>query len=173
MVEAQNILINSFNKKGLWKGINIVGASLSITHSLFVDDTLLFGSSTYQEAQSMKKFIDLYTQVSGQCINATKSKIYVFNTSQLVSQRIIYLLSFPHDHLPSTYLHVPFFMGLNKPSYWKFVIDHINKRFSAWKFSNYRYWVEFFLSKLFFLSFLVITSPFYKPLKVSSLKLKL
>jgi hypothetical protein len=133
MAEALSRLINSFNQKGLWKGINIIGTSLSITHSLFADDTLLFGSSTYQEAQSMKKAIDLYTQVSGQCINATKSKIYVFNTSQLVSQRIIHLLGFPRDHLPSTYLGVPFFMGLNKPSYWKSVIDCIKSRISAWK----------------------------------------
>ena len=131
MAEALSRLINSFNKKWLWKGINIIGTSLSITHSLFVDDTLLFGSSTYQEAQSMKKAIDLYTQVLGQCINATKSKIYVFNTSQLVTQRIIHLLGFPHDHLPSTYLGVPFFMGLNKPSYWKSMIDHINSIISA------------------------------------------
>lgn len=98
MAEALSRLINSFNQKGLWKGINIIGTSLSVTHSLFADDTLLFGSSTYQEAQSMKKAIDLYTQVSGQCINATKSKIYVFNTSQLVSLRIICLLGFLRDH---------------------------------------------------------------------------
>ena len=92
MEEALSKCINSFNQKGLWKGINIIGTSLSITHSLFVDDTLLFGSSTYQEAQSMKKAIDLYTQVSSQCINATKSKINVFITSQFSSQRIICLL---------------------------------------------------------------------------------
>jgi hypothetical protein len=50
MEQAFRRLINSFNQKGLWKGINIMGTSLPITHSLFVDDTLLFGSSTYQEA---------------------------------------------------------------------------------------------------------------------------
>jgi hypothetical protein len=81
----------------------------------------------------MKKAIDLYTQFSGQCVNATKSKIYVFNTSKLVTQRIILLLGFPHDHLPYTYLDVPFFMGLNKPSYWKYAINHIKSRISAWK----------------------------------------
>ena len=99
---------------------------MSITHSLFVDYTLLFGSSTYQEAKSMKKTIDLYTQVLGQCINATKSKFCGVNTPHLVTQRIICLLGFPHDHLPSTYLGVPFFMGLNcKSSYWKSMINYI------------------------------------------------
>ena len=71
-----------------WKGALISRINISITHSLFVDDTLLFGLLDVQEARQILYTLDLYSVVSSQVINAQKSKIYFFNTKKLVSDKV-------------------------------------------------------------------------------------
>ena len=105
-----------------WKGVLISGTNISITHSLFADDTLLFGLSDVQEAHQILYTLDLYSVVSGQLINAQKSKIYFFNTKKLISKKVKRILGFFEDFLPSVYLGIPFFMGSNRSSYWSSVI---------------------------------------------------
>ena len=74
MAEAFSRTIRHYHILGKWKGENIIGTSISITHSLFADDTLLFGFSSLQEARSIKHVRDLYTTVSGQQISIPKLK---------------------------------------------------------------------------------------------------
>lgn len=42
------------NDIGKWQGANISRTNISITHSLFLNDTLLFGLSSIQEASQIK-----------------------------------------------------------------------------------------------------------------------
>ena len=65
MVEAFSRTIRHYHLLGKWKGANITGTSLSITHSLFVDDTLLFGISQVLETRQIKNILELYSDVSG------------------------------------------------------------------------------------------------------------
>ena len=108
-------------------------STISITHSLFADDTLLFGFSSLQEARSIKHVLDLYSAVSGQQISIPKSKVYIFFTTKIILDKIANILGFQQQLLPSTYLGIPFFMGSNKAGYWKPIIDRIKSRVSAWK----------------------------------------
>lgn len=71
--------------------------------------------------------------MSGQAINAQKSKIYFFNTNKVISDKIKQILGFTEDFLPSVYLGIPFFMGSNKSSYWSSVIQRIQSRIAACK----------------------------------------
>ena len=71
-----------------WKGALISRTNIFITHSPFVDDTLLFGLSNVQEACHILYTLDLYSIVSGQAINAQKSKIYFSNTKKMVSEKV-------------------------------------------------------------------------------------
>lgn len=45
MSEPFSKIIKSKHGQGFWRGAHIEGASVLVTHSLFVDDTLLFGKS--------------------------------------------------------------------------------------------------------------------------------
>ena len=65
MAEAFSRTIRHYHLLGKWKGANITGTSISITHSLFADDTLLFGISQVSEARQIKKILELYIDVSG------------------------------------------------------------------------------------------------------------
>lgn len=75
---------------------------MSVTHSLFADDTLLFGKANVQEAKKIRQTLDLYMAVSGQRINAQKYKIYVFNTNDIVTRNIVDSLGFSLECLLST-----------------------------------------------------------------------
>ena len=117
MAEAFSRTIRHYHFLGKWKGENITGTSISITHSLFVDDTLLFGISQVSEARQVKKILKLYSDVLGQKINSNKSKIFLFFTNKVILDRIVKILGFSEDFLPSTYLGIPFYMGSNKTCY--------------------------------------------------------
>lgn len=88
MAEAFSRAISHQHLLNKWKGVLIYGINISITHSLFVDDTLLFGLSNVQEARSILYTLDLYLAMSGQIVNAQKSKIFFFNTAKLVSDKV-------------------------------------------------------------------------------------
>ena len=122
MAEAFNRTINHQHVMGKWKGAVIPGTNISITHSLFADDTLLFGASNIQEAHQIKSSLHLYSVVFGQAINEKKLKLYIFNTNKVISDKIFKILGFTVDFLPSKYLGIPFFMGTNKISYWSLVV---------------------------------------------------
>lgn len=102
-------------------------------HSLFVDDTLLFGSASINEAKKVKKVLDVYTHAFCQRINSQKSKVYTFHMDPNLSDKIVNVLGFSRDDLPSTYLGIPFFTGKNKPSFWQGIINCIKARILVWK----------------------------------------
>jgi len=85
MADAFSRFITRFSQLGLWKGILIPHTSFTATHSLLVDDTLLFGMSNVKEANHIKYAFDLYSEVFGQRINANKSKIFIFNTNDAIA----------------------------------------------------------------------------------------
>lgn len=72
MAEAFSRSITRQHKINKWHGAHISGTNISITHSLFAYDTLLFGLSNVQEAQKIKHVLNLYSLVSSQAINAQK-----------------------------------------------------------------------------------------------------
>lgn len=133
MAEAFSRTINHQHVIGKWKGATIAGTNISVTHSLFVDDNFLFGASNIQEAHQIKSSLHLYSIVSGQAINEKKSKVYIFNTNKVISDKIVKILGFTMDFLPSKYLEIPFFMGTKKSSYWSSVVQRIQSRIAAWK----------------------------------------
>ncbi|XP_059070589.1 uncharacterized protein LOC131860223 [Cryptomeria japonica] len=133
MAEAFSRIIKSKYDQELWRGAHIEGTSVSVTHSLFDDHTLLFGKANVQEAKQIRQTLELYMAVLGQRINAQKSKIYVFNTNDIVTRNIVDSLGFSPECLPSTYLGIPIFVGANKKAYWKAIIDRIKNVISTWK----------------------------------------
>lgn len=101
MAESFSGLIKSNHDRGLWQGIHLPNTSISVTHSLFVDDTLLYVKSSVQEAIQMKKALELYTSLLGQQINTHKSIIYILNTKAPIRKNTIKTLGFKENDLPS------------------------------------------------------------------------
>lgn len=109
-----------------WKGAKIEGMSISITHSLFADHTLLFGVSQVSEARKIKKILKLYSNVSGKKINSQKLKIFLFKTNKAISHKICRFWYFLRT------FHFPFIMGFF------FLWDPIRKSFEIASFKELR-----------------------------------
>lgn len=125
--------IKQYHRDGQWKGISIPKTHIHVTHSLFVDDMILFGLAANSEATDIKATLDTYMKYSNQKINSKNSKIYVFNSDQNLTKSIIDILGFHQEKLPSQYLGIPFFTGASFLSHWDKVIQIIPKIISSWK----------------------------------------
>ena len=60
--------------------------ALSISHLLFVNDSLLFCQANQKEVQAISNMLQIYVASSGQCINFEKSYVY-FSSNTKGEQR--------------------------------------------------------------------------------------
>jgi hypothetical protein len=61
-------------------GLPLHGIDPPVSHSQFVDDTLMMGSPMVQEAQKILSILQTFCDASGMDINKDKSQIFFFNT---------------------------------------------------------------------------------------------
>jgi hypothetical protein len=62
------------------KGLPLHNFQPALSHSQFVDDTLLLNSPSAKEALSLNAILSDFTEASGMSLNLDKSKLYFFNT---------------------------------------------------------------------------------------------
>lgn len=72
LTEALSRSVKKAHLEGKWKGIHFPNTRLTITHSLFFDDTILFGMSTIDEAKKIKEVLQRDSLASGQKVNSSK-----------------------------------------------------------------------------------------------------
>ena len=135
MVEGLSRLIIAKNAQGAWEGISLHHSQLLVTHKLFVDDSLLYGKGSLQEAQVIKETLEVYYSFSGQKLNKSKSKIFFFNLPRSIQSAIQKLLGFEIALTPSKYLGIPLFQGSCKDSFWDNIVQSIRDRIASWKAS--------------------------------------
>jgi hypothetical protein len=80
MAEGLSRSIHMALENKLLTGLPLHGLSPPISHSQFVDDTLLMGSPTAREANSLKEILQVFSAASGLECNKDKSQIFFFNT---------------------------------------------------------------------------------------------
>lgn len=107
MAKALGRTITTEKERGNIDGITITSQLDPTTHQHFVDDTLLYGSSSRKEERIFKKILETYTKASGQEINSNKSKIFFFNTDRETEKDICGTLNFKIGALPCKYLGLP------------------------------------------------------------------
>lgn len=113
------------------KGLSI-HHSPAISHQQFVDDTLLFGYPSVQEASRFKAVLNDFAEASGTSINCSKSQIFFFNTPPVVKSAIIRIFGFPIATLPSKYLGAPLTVSAIKHSSWHNLIEKLESRLNQW-----------------------------------------
>ena len=74
-VGALSCLLQESSQYAKLKGVADNYKAPLISHILFVDDTLLFGKTTLEEAINFQRVIQTYERASGQCINLDKFAI--------------------------------------------------------------------------------------------------
>ena len=107
MMEGLGRLLKAKSQNHQLKGLSPHPSLEPQTHQQFVDDTMLMGNSSVQEAKTLKTSLNTFLLASGLDINKEKSHIYFFNTCQITKQNILCILEFTEGSLPAKYLGSP------------------------------------------------------------------
>lgn len=110
MVESLGRNIKKNCMMGFCKGVGVHRDLEPISHSQFVDDTILFWEASDQEVVVIKETLDEYVEASSQIMNKNKSQVFLVNTSQRNQNKIEKILEFQTESFPSIYLGVPLFI---------------------------------------------------------------
>jgi hypothetical protein len=116
------------------KGLPLHGINPPISHNQFVDDTLMMGSPTVQEAHTFLSIIHTFCEASGMDINKDKSQIFFFNTPLSIQLHISDILGFTRSSLPSKYLGIPLLDRALRNSSWEGLLTSFSKRLSSWTY---------------------------------------
>lgn len=122
-----NHALQSHHVKGL-----LVHNSPATSHQQFVDDTMLFGYPSVQEAACLKSLLTDFAETSGTNVNCTKSQIFFLHTPPPVKSAVTRILGFPTTSLPSKYLRAPLSASAIKHSSWKTLIEKLESRLNLW-----------------------------------------
>ena len=107
MAEGLSCLLQTKAKNGELRGICLMDNMDPQTHQQFVDDTMLMGHPSVQEARSFKNFLNLFAKASGLAVNQAKSQVFFLNTAPATQRNILCILGFFKGSFPSKFLGVP------------------------------------------------------------------
>eukprot|EP00253_Pinus_taeda_P030885 PITA_30885 len=106
------------------KGLSIHNLP-AISHQQFVDDNMLFGYPSVQEASLFKSLLNDFLEASGTSINQAKSQIYFFHTALVTQFSIARIVGFTVDSLPSKYLGAPLIASTLKHASWHILLEKL------------------------------------------------
>eukprot|EP00253_Pinus_taeda_P029276 PITA_29276 len=131
MAEGLGRSLNSAIRSQALKGINLHGAP-TVSHQQFVDDNMIFGHSSVQEARSLNALLNNFSEASGAHINKVKSQIFFFNTHPTTQRAIARILGFSIASFPSKYLGAPLLASAQKHSSWTSLLERLEARLLLW-----------------------------------------
>eukprot|EP00253_Pinus_taeda_P031538 PITA_31538 len=108
--------------------------SPAYSHQQIVDDNMLFGHPSVQEAHLLKSIPSNFSDASGALINRVKSNFFFFNTLVPTQKAIGRILGFTIASLPSKYLGAPLMASALKHSSWKHLLEKLETRLSLWTY---------------------------------------
>ncbi|XP_059071290.1 uncharacterized protein LOC131864838 [Cryptomeria japonica] len=133
MAEVLGRLIKKRHSEGIWKGIKVHEQFEAITCSQFVDDAIIFGEASIQEAAVIKNTLEEYVLASGQVMNKGKSQLFFFNINRQIQGRIAQLLDINITELSIKYLGVQISKGCRQSQTWEDVIKSCQSKSENWK----------------------------------------
>eukprot|EP00253_Pinus_taeda_P004604 PITA_04604 len=131
MAEGLGRCINSAILSRNLKGITLHQAP-TVSHQQFVDDNMIFGHSSIQEARTLNALLDNFSKASGALINKVKSQIFFFNTHPTTQRAIARILGFSIATLPSKYLGAPLIASAHKHSSWTTLLEKLEAKLFLW-----------------------------------------
>lgn len=133
MVEVLGRSLRKAKEEGHIIGLKLARDSDCYTHHQFVDDTILMGKVDKKEARKLNDILSHYEETSIQKINLQKIKLFVLHSSQVKRRKLANIFGCQSSELPSVYLKMLFFEGRIKASYWKNLINKIQRKLVGWK----------------------------------------
>jgi len=131
MAEGLGRSIRSAQQSLHLKGLSFHN-SPAFTHQQFVDDKMLFGYPSVQEACQLKTLLTDFLEASRASINHSKSQTFFFHTPSITQSTILCILGFSSVKLPSSYLGALLIASALKHSSWRILLENLEARLSSW-----------------------------------------
>ena len=131
MAEGLGRSITAARLKNRLRGLSF-NNSPAHSHQQFVDDNMLFGHPSVQEASLIKSILSTFSEASRALINRVKSQIFFFNTPVPTQKAVSQILGFTCAFLPSKYLGAPLMASAIKHSSWKQLLEKLEARLFLW-----------------------------------------
>ncbi|XP_019438960.1 PREDICTED: uncharacterized protein LOC109344661 [Lupinus angustifolius] len=93
----------------------------------------LYSAKGKKELLKINQLLNNYSEVSGQCVNASKSKFYSTSSSHRKIASTAQVLGFSAGSLPLTYLGGPIFLGKPRRIHLQRIVDKIINKLATWK----------------------------------------
>jgi len=122
--------------------------SPAFTHQQFVDDNILFGHPSVQEARQLKTLLTDFSEASGASINHSKSQIFFFHIPSVIQSAILCILHLSSAKLPSSYLGASLIASGLKHSSWRILLDNLEVRLFSWTHRELKMACNLFLIKV-------------------------
>ncbi|GKV32614.1 hypothetical protein SLEP1_g41208 [Rubroshorea leprosula] len=132
IAEGINGLVMKAVEKGLLEGVEVGGKGFKISHLQYADDTLLFGTATEENVWAMKSILRTFELVLGLKINFNKSQLIGIGVKEEWLEKMAWILCCKKGVLPFKYLGVPIGGRSGKLSFWKPVLEGVNRKLSTW-----------------------------------------
>jgi hypothetical protein len=108
--------------------------SPTISHLLFVDDSLMLMRADAESANTLKRILDDYSMALGQMVSVAKSSIYFsLNTNINAKVEVCQILDIMTESFSDKYLGLPSMIAVDRVDCFKHLIETIQKIGNGWK----------------------------------------
>lgn len=115
-------------------GVFICRSAPSVSHLLFVDDSLILCKATREEAEVLKYILSVCEECSGQMINNDKSAVmFSPNTSREDRQGVMSVLNINNETSNERCLGLPVYVGRSRTNVFSYLKERIWQRVQDWK----------------------------------------
>ncbi|KAF7152045.1 hypothetical protein RHSIM_Rhsim01G0173900 [Rhododendron simsii] len=127
-------MLRHAESRGAIQGLRICRGAPSISHLLFVDDTLVFCKAKRRELQAIGDILDDYRKASGQLINLQKSSMFFSkNTGADLKRALSSNLVIPVRTDLGKYLGLPTEVGKSKTEMFNYIKERVLQKLAGWK----------------------------------------
>lgn len=119
---------------GLWNPIQLSRGGPKLSHMFFADDLIMFTEASEDQLNVVMNVLEDFCVCSGEKVNINKSAIFCSrNVSDTLASRLSEISGFNLTSDLGKYLGVPLLHGRAGVICYKYIVEKVQKKLSAWK----------------------------------------
>ncbi|CAL1397558.1 unnamed protein product [Linum trigynum] len=133
-IERLSHCILSEVKNGNWKPMKLSADGPPLSHLFFADDLVLFAEANPKHAEVVMSCMERFCLASGELISKEKSRVFFSkNTTRATRGEVCSRLGIQETQDLGRYLGMPVIHGRVTKSTYRFILEKIDNKLTAWK----------------------------------------
>ncbi|GAU34270.1 hypothetical protein TSUD_321160 [Trifolium subterraneum] len=121
-------------EEGKWRGIKAGRNGPMISHLMFADDLLLFGSASVDQMRCVVDSLNLFCSMSGQEVSQDKTSVmFSRNVERSLRTKLLSITGYKETSNFGKYLGVPLHGRALKKADFQYLLDQASMKLSLWK----------------------------------------